>query len=94
MLWNASIVGPDETPWEGGVYQVKMTFTEKEIRESLKQLQKQRKTVEILDSDSEEEEEDVNASEEERAFLMAIDQEKKLQKTTEMETHSSTENNN
>ncbi len=28
MLWNASIVGPDETPWEGGVYQLKMTFTE------------------------------------------------------------------
>ena len=24
--WNASIVGPDETAWEGGVYQLKLTF--------------------------------------------------------------------
>ena len=73
---------------------VKMPFSEKEIRESLKYLQKQRKTVEILIPDSEEEEEDVNASEEERAFLMAIDQEEKLQKTAEMETNSSNDSNN
>jgi hypothetical protein len=50
--------------------------------------------VEILIPDSEEEEEDVNASEEERAFLMAIDQEEKLQKTAEMETNSSNDSNN
>ena len=50
--------------------------------------------MEILIPDSEEEDEDVNASEEERAFLMAIDQEERLQKTAEMETNSSTENNN
>jgi seryl-tRNA synthetase len=73
---------------------VKMSFSEKEIRESLKYLQKQRKAAEILIPDSEEEEDEVNASDEERAFLMSIDQEEQLKRTVEMETNSSTESNN
>jgi predicted RNA-binding protein (virulence factor B family) len=71
-----------------------MPFSEKEIRESLKYLQKQRKAAEILIPDSEEEEDEVNASDEERAFLMSIDQEEQLKRTVEMETNSSTESNN
>jgi hypothetical protein len=46
-----------------------------------------------LDPDSEEEE-DFNASEEERAFLMAIDQEEKLQKAAEMDVSSNSEADN
>eukprot|EP00744_Colponema_vietnamica_P001243 GILI01002083.1.p1 GENE.GILI01002083.1~~GILI01002083.1.p1 ORF type:complete len:155 (+),score=18.71 GILI01002083.1:54-518(+) len=26
FLWEASIVGPDETPWEGGIYALRITF--------------------------------------------------------------------
>jgi len=72
---------------------VKMSLTEKELRETLKKLQKQNNTVEVLDPDSEEEE-DFNASEEERAFLMAIDQEEKLQKAAEMDVSSTSEADN
>ena len=45
----------------------------------------------MLDPDSEDEEEEFNASEEERSFLIAIDQEEKLQKAAEMETNSTSE---
>jgi hypothetical protein len=65
----------------------------KELRETLKKIQKQNNTVEVLDPDSEEEE-DFNASEEERAFLMAIDQEEKLQKAAEMDVSSTSEADN
>ena len=27
-LWQATIIGPDESPWEGGIYSVRLTFTE------------------------------------------------------------------
>ena len=26
LVWNASIFGPDETPWEGGIYPLRLTF--------------------------------------------------------------------
>jgi ubiquitin-protein ligase len=26
--WTASIVGPNESPWEGGIYQLKISFSE------------------------------------------------------------------
>merc|ERR1719211_414287 len=28
MEWNAAIFGPDDTPWEGGTFKLKLTFTE------------------------------------------------------------------
>merc|ERR1711916_345924 len=28
LLWEATIFGPDETPWEGGVYSLRLTFTD------------------------------------------------------------------
>eukprot|EP00455_Lapot_gusevi_P001993 TRINITY_DN10770_c0_g1_i2.p1 TRINITY_DN10770_c0_g1~~TRINITY_DN10770_c0_g1_i2.p1 ORF type:complete len:155 (-),score=23.66 TRINITY_DN10770_c0_g1_i2:33-497(-) len=28
MVWNASIVGPNETPWEGGIYNLRLVFGE------------------------------------------------------------------
>jgi len=28
FVWNASILGPDETAWEGGVYPLRLTFSE------------------------------------------------------------------
>eukprot|EP00742_Colponemidia_sp_Colp-10_P000940 GILJ01001019.1.p1 GENE.GILJ01001019.1~~GILJ01001019.1.p1 ORF type:complete len:174 (+),score=17.73 GILJ01001019.1:60-524(+) len=28
FVWQASIVGPDETPWEGGIYSLRIIFTE------------------------------------------------------------------
>eukprot|EP00741_Cyanophora_paradoxa_P008302 tig00001286_g8031.t1 len=27
-IWSATIFGPDESPWEGGVYSLRLTFTE------------------------------------------------------------------
>mmetsp|Transcript_12844 Transcript_12844/g.22156 ORF Transcript_12844/g.22156 Transcript_12844/m.22156 type:complete len:153 (-) Transcript_12844:1050-1508(-) len=27
-VWGATIIGPDETPWEGGIYSLRMTFPE------------------------------------------------------------------
>lgn len=26
FTWNATIIGPDESPWEGGIYQVRLQF--------------------------------------------------------------------
>jgi len=26
FLWNASIIGPDESPWEGGIYSLRLQF--------------------------------------------------------------------
>lgn len=26
FVWNASIIGPDESPWEGGIYALRLTF--------------------------------------------------------------------
>ncbi len=28
FVWNASIIGPDESPWEGGIYGLRMMFPE------------------------------------------------------------------
>uniref|UniRef100_A0A7S3PM09 UBC core domain-containing protein n=1 Tax=Aplanochytrium stocchinoi TaxID=215587 RepID=A0A7S3PM09_9STRA len=28
FLWNASIIGPEETPWEGGIYGLRLQFPE------------------------------------------------------------------
>eukprot|EP00178_Gracilaria_changii_P015953 TRINITY_DN44886_c0_g1_i1.p1 TRINITY_DN44886_c0_g1~~TRINITY_DN44886_c0_g1_i1.p1 ORF type:complete len:145 (+),score=11.89 TRINITY_DN44886_c0_g1_i1:3-437(+) len=28
FLWQASIVGPDESPWEGGIYSLKILFSD------------------------------------------------------------------
>eukprot|EP01088_Endostelium_zonatum_P000551 TRINITY_DN1079_c0_g1_i1.p1 TRINITY_DN1079_c0_g1~~TRINITY_DN1079_c0_g1_i1.p1 ORF type:complete len:153 (+),score=29.85 TRINITY_DN1079_c0_g1_i1:111-569(+) len=28
MIWHAVIFGPDETPWEGGTFKLKLTFSE------------------------------------------------------------------
>ena len=28
FIWNASIVGPDDSPWEGGIYSLRLTFPE------------------------------------------------------------------
>ena len=28
FVWNATIFGPDDTPWEGGIFQLKITFSE------------------------------------------------------------------
>ncbi len=28
MLWHAVIFGPDDTPWEGGTFRLKLEFTE------------------------------------------------------------------
>ncbi|PRW57838.1 ubiquitin-conjugating enzyme E2 1-like [Chlorella sorokiniana] len=28
FVWGASILGPSETPWEGGVFQLRITFSE------------------------------------------------------------------
>ena len=30
LMWQATIMGPDETPWEGGIYTLCMTFSETE----------------------------------------------------------------
>lgn len=27
-MWNASILGPADTPWEGGVFSLRLTFSE------------------------------------------------------------------
>lgn len=29
FVWNATIFGPDDTPWEGGIFSLRMTFTER-----------------------------------------------------------------
>jgi ubiquitin-conjugating enzyme E2 A len=29
LLWTATIEGPDDTPWEGGIFTLRMKFTEK-----------------------------------------------------------------
>lgn len=29
FVWTASIFGPDETPWEGGIFSLRITFTER-----------------------------------------------------------------
>ena len=26
FLWGATVFGPDETPWEGGIFSLKLTF--------------------------------------------------------------------
>eukprot|EP01119_Soliformovum_irregulare_P012050 TRINITY_DN3098_c0_g1_i1.p1 TRINITY_DN3098_c0_g1~~TRINITY_DN3098_c0_g1_i1.p1 ORF type:complete len:157 (+),score=17.29 TRINITY_DN3098_c0_g1_i1:12-482(+) len=28
FIWSATIMGPDETPWEGGIFSLRMIFTE------------------------------------------------------------------
>ena len=28
FLWNASIIGPDDSPWEGGIYSLRLQFPE------------------------------------------------------------------
>ena len=28
FVWNASIIGPDESPWEGGIYSLRVSFPE------------------------------------------------------------------
>lgn len=28
FLWNASIIGPDDSPWEGGIYSIRLQFPE------------------------------------------------------------------
>lgn len=28
FVWNATIFGPDDTPWEGGIFHLKITFSE------------------------------------------------------------------
>uniref|UniRef100_A0A803KVT9 UBC core domain-containing protein n=1 Tax=Chenopodium quinoa TaxID=63459 RepID=A0A803KVT9_CHEQI len=28
FVWSATIFGPDETPWEGGVFSLRLTFTD------------------------------------------------------------------
>ena len=28
FVWSATIFGPDETPWEGGVFSLRITFSE------------------------------------------------------------------
>jgi len=28
FVWNATIMGPDDSPWEGGIYSLRMVFTE------------------------------------------------------------------
>lgn len=28
FVWNATLVGPQDTPWEGGVFQLRITFSE------------------------------------------------------------------
>eukprot|EP00953_Heterococcus_sp_UTEX-ZZ885_P002919 2104-Heterococcus_DN1.PRE.2 len=30
MMWNATILGPDESPFEGGIYSLSITFSESE----------------------------------------------------------------
>lgn len=29
FIWNASIFGPDDTPWEGGIFSLRLTFTDR-----------------------------------------------------------------
>ncbi|CAN6562770.1 unnamed protein product [Malus baccata var. baccata] len=29
MVWSATVFGPDETPWEGGVFSLRLTFSER-----------------------------------------------------------------
>lgn len=28
FVWNATVFGPDETPWEGGVFSLRITFSD------------------------------------------------------------------
>jgi len=28
-IWNASVFGPEETPWEGGVFSIRITFSDR-----------------------------------------------------------------
>lgn len=28
LLWNATIIGPDESPWEGGIFSLRLQFPE------------------------------------------------------------------
>jgi ubiquitin-conjugating enzyme E2 A len=28
FVWNATILGPDDTPWEGGIYSLRIVFTD------------------------------------------------------------------
>jgi ubiquitin-conjugating enzyme E2 A len=28
FVWNATIFGPENTPWEGGIFSLKLTFPE------------------------------------------------------------------
>jgi ubiquitin-protein ligase len=30
MMWSATILGPDESPFEGGIYSLSITFSESE----------------------------------------------------------------
>ena len=27
-VWNATMIGPESTPWEGGIFTLRLTFTE------------------------------------------------------------------
>lgn len=29
FVWNATVFGPDDTPWEGGIYSLRITFSER-----------------------------------------------------------------
>ena len=29
FTWNATIFGPEDTPWEGGIFSLRLTFTER-----------------------------------------------------------------
>ena len=31
FIWNASIIGPDESPWEGGIYALRITFPDQYV---------------------------------------------------------------
>ena len=28
LIWGGTIIGPDDTPWEGGIFSMRLTFTE------------------------------------------------------------------
>jgi ubiquitin-conjugating enzyme E2 A len=28
FVWSGTVFGPDDTPWEGGIYSMRLTFTE------------------------------------------------------------------
>jgi ubiquitin-conjugating enzyme E2 A len=28
LVWGGTVFGPDDTPWEGGIFSLRMTFTE------------------------------------------------------------------